>query len=1108
MGLQIRTYVDGNQEFIDLYGNENIDMEVSFAEIQDITKKNSAFTREFKVPGTNNNNYIFNYFFDINSVYLDWNPKKKFEADLMYNGYELYNGYIRMNSVSINKTEKIYSITFYSAIGDLVSNIGDKGLCEVDTTEINYYLSALTSNTFWLDDPDFQPIDVPVDWSGGTSWYGYTSNQSLLNGDVQLMLAQRGYDYTGNTFGDIRDIDVRNTPILYFSGGAGFFDYYDVVSPNEYAVNLAYLIPSVRIGKLYEMICDQAGYTIESNFFETSYFGRHYLPLSFNTDSVYLNQSKDYRYRYFNFSGTSNASSGQSWETRSITFGTSPPANFQMVFPIIQQEDNLGYNPYPPAAQIAYQNYLFFRLPVGEYIFSVSANTVWLGTGTLNPTPVPITNAYIGVLTFADTVDILADQVSTFVLNANQALTNLIYQNTFTSSTYSSEGYYGDYDYYFLAIDPNPIAPYSPTDFTNYGITLEVRGQSSNLPTYIELYKEMSCEYKQIDYITDINRMFNLVVVEHPVKPKTLIVEPMIDYIGKGDVLDWTTKVDWDSSINLTPTSSIINGSLFFSNKMDKDYVNTQYNTKSNLIYGQNIFNLGEDFKNQQTNMSQKLLGQNTDYYLNASGSTNIALSSYFISKQENINGQAVFEYRPFRSLPRVAYKGVPLNNQQLGQNAWKVRLGSLAFPVGYYQNYNRFTTYPFGITGFSNYEIYDSSIFFTPDEIVYPEAPNMYDVFYRDYIEDLISPENKIMTCKMYLTPWEVSNLYFDEKIMIKNAYWRINKITNLSLLEPGVCNVELVKLTRDYEPFPIRYYDLICCECGTQDIIHTHTDLVYHIYAFNNQYVSVVLPPYTISYNPTVGDYTFDNIKTFKVIETTYNPNYTYTTPYFNAGVIGQNTPNHGLYNYFVLTGCSQNWWEVSSGNTLKLYNDYEEPSNLRERGGCTDVYVFNTGYSQTTVYWTYCDGTDGSWVLDPGSGITLCSVYSTIQGDNISVCADVLIDCDLFTPFPTPTPSNTPGLSPTPTPSITPTNQTPTPTQTPSSTPGGSCEINTVINITDTGYLKYDLCDGTQQYEFFSSTGNHTITECIIPGTIRQGVPYSDVAAFTLVSNGTGC
>jgi hypothetical protein len=29
MGLQIRVYVDGNQEYIELFGNENITMEVS-----------------------------------------------------------------------------------------------------------------------------------------------------------------------------------------------------------------------------------------------------------------------------------------------------------------------------------------------------------------------------------------------------------------------------------------------------------------------------------------------------------------------------------------------------------------------------------------------------------------------------------------------------------------------------------------------------------------------------------------------------------------------------------------------------------------------------------------------------------------------------------------------------------------------------------------------------------------------------------------------------------------------------------------------------------------------------------------------------------------------
>ena len=208
MGLQIRTYVDGNQEFIELYGNEDIDMEVSFAEIQDITKKNSAFTKEFKVPGSKNNNFIFNYFFDLNQVFTDWNPKKKFEADLIYDGYEIYNGYVRLNSVSINKIEKVYSITFYSAVGDLVANIGDLALCNVDTSSLNHSLYNTSTAESLFFDPS---LHNPYSYNIANPTAPITLNP-INEGKVQYVLGQRGYDYTGSTYRDIRDINVANTP--------------------------------------------------------------------------------------------------------------------------------------------------------------------------------------------------------------------------------------------------------------------------------------------------------------------------------------------------------------------------------------------------------------------------------------------------------------------------------------------------------------------------------------------------------------------------------------------------------------------------------------------------------------------------------------------------------------------------------------------------------------------------------------------------------------------------------------------------------------------------------------------------------------------------------
>ena len=61
--LQIRTVVNSELKYLDLFTDEEITMEVSFNELQDITKKNSPFSKTFKLPGSNNNNDIFFIYF-------------------------------------------------------------------------------------------------------------------------------------------------------------------------------------------------------------------------------------------------------------------------------------------------------------------------------------------------------------------------------------------------------------------------------------------------------------------------------------------------------------------------------------------------------------------------------------------------------------------------------------------------------------------------------------------------------------------------------------------------------------------------------------------------------------------------------------------------------------------------------------------------------------------------------------------------------------------------------------------------------------------------------------------------------------------------------------
>jgi len=1085
MGLQIRTYVNGNQEFIELYGNEDIDMEVSFAEIQDITKKNSAFTKEFKVPGSKNNNYIFNYFFEINQVFTDWNPKKKFEADLLYDGYEIYNGYVRLNSVSINKIEKVYSITFYSAVGDLVANIGDKALCNIDTSSLNHslYNPSIAESLFF--DPS---LHNPFSYNLANPTNPIQPNP-INEGKVQYVLGQRGYDYTGSTFRDIRDINTANTPLLDFSGTPGFFDFSG--SP----LISSYLIPSVRTRTLYELIVNQAGYYLESSFFDTDYFGRYYIPLSFNTEQPFMAQAAPYKYEWINTTGETNS---YIRDIRNNTTGISSFQNWFKTENIV--EENFDFNP------LAYSGYSATTLTANEltYMFALPQSNgepfSWEATITVESTapfgvfPWIYTGGTFTLWEFLQNSTPLNAQliksVNYFVLTQSSGLTNTFFM---TGTTTSTGSFYGT-DLYMLTYTKNGLP------FRVKGATFKITNSPVVLPYTIELYKEMSCDQKQIDFIQNVNKTFNLVVVEHPVKTKTLIVEPMIDYIGKGETLDWTNKVDFDATQNIYPTSNLINGTIFAANKQDKDYINTEYQKRTNKIFGQNQFDLNIDYKNQTTNLTQTL-GQNTDYYLNASGDTNIALPCYFISKEQNNNGISTFEYRPFRSIPRQTFMSVSIPTGNTKTNPFFYRYAGTNRPftvlgltsMGTFQNFNRLTTYPFAIEGFSHYTIYDSSNTFTSDEIVYPTLENQYDRYYRDYIEDLTNDENKIYQVQMYLTPWDVSTLYFNEVIMIKNTKFRINKISGLSLLEPGMCSVELVKLTRDYQSSPVLFYDLISCN-DPCDVIHTHTDILYPVWAFEGQYVDI--------YKGPLDEEPFEVIERYKVVRTEYNEAYTYEVPYFD--VYRTQTSNYYIFwDYAVYNSCS-------ATTPTFLLEPFKDETILPFTGSCVSMTITNTGDNTNTFSFKYCDGVDGTWTLDPSSAITLCGLYSSFQDTGFTYCLSSYSPCSSWTPLPTPTPTNTPGLSPTPTRTPTPTpGLSPTPSITPSQTPSGiACRVNTTLNITNTGWLKYNLCNGTSTYVFVSSLGSYTIPSCIQQGSVLPGFPYADLAVFTITTNGTPC
>ena len=1015
--LRIRTTVDNENIFLDLYKNEPVLLSLSFAELQDITKKNSNFSKAFSLPGSKKNNQVFNFFYDLNSIPTDFNPNNKFDATLMWDGYEIMVGSIRLNGVTIADNEIIYQVTFYNQVGNLMANIGDKFLFDLDLSYLSHPYSPsviLESNI----DPDLFPI------TGAT-------NYSYQNGKTMWGLYNIGYEYiSGNTVNSeitplvqFSRVD-NNNGVISYSAQPGNFDYY-LTPVNDY-----YFKPAIQAKELYEAIVREAGYEVESNFFNTSYFKRFYMPLKFADDTIYPKNAIPPCYTYVN---------------TGLTFGigtsisTNPSQNVQC--------NTLGWTGTSDTLKIASE----YR---GTYTFRFTFTVVPESGTTCNF----LTGIYPFVrLNFDDSV----------------APVTTLYQNSICDGVPSTISFERDFI----------LTGSSNLEFIFYGqyldissFVFEVVQGPRFLPdgAIIDYNIEFpDNDYKQIDFITTMNKYFNMVVVPNPDDPLKLIVEPIIDYIGKGEVLDWTTKIDFSQTQNMYPTSSLINGTLEYEFRLDQDYANRDFQGQANRIFGTDKIKLNLPYKDATTKFDF-IFSSPIDITINNAYVPIVTMNSMSKLKQIDISGQTQQTFVPFKILPKLTFRGltIPVDNYGFvgGSGATTVfctsaitinvttagyvryencnqvqtyqffNTGSRTIPgcanyttvepgipftplaaftmtstgtpcneqsqISLYQywymdefqndrftNINRFTTYPFNYNDFSHYINFrgEDQSNITPAEFSF-EAKDLYDIYYKPYIDDLISEENKIYSAKIYLFPKDIERLRWNERILINNTYFRINKITNFNALEPSICDIELVKLTKEYPSHPVLYYDFIPCSEGAT--LYSNSDLMYNMFAYANNYV-------------TLYDTSLNSLGCYNVQVSSYNPNVSYEKYWIGTGY----TPN--LVNVYENCGCTGRTefdivQETPTDERIFYYSaldcetsavTYTFISTIAElSGGSLSYKIYNSGTTQSICVFdiepTFVQVTP--W--------TYLSAYTSCE------------ECSSVSATPTPTPTNT--TTPTPT------------------------------------------------------------------------------------------
>ena len=811
--------------YLDLYKDEPVLMELSFAEVQDITSKNSSYSKSFRIPGTTNNNDLLDYFFNPNSIPIDFDVRKKYNAEILYNGYELLVGYIRLNQVDINDGVVDYTINFYAQVGDLAARIADKKLNELNTT--------------LFFDHQFSWLNIAKSWDINYS----TGATGLLNGAILYPLLNRGYSYETTYSNDgeggtlvTQEVNPNRTGIFDISGiPQSSISYpslgtkYPLINPDRTGmINIWYFNPAVQIKRLFECIAHNAGYKIESNFFDNDdYFNKIYLPLTFASDD-------------FGFAQNPN----ETWiiENTNAHFLNSTTPNYIVEYTNII-EDN--YNRWVSSSEFNFDYGKLIQGPakiIVEFDYEVLGSSFrevrleWVQnlSGLVTSQTIIFDGDTEGSLSIELDADITADSIDNYsiVFVTTTSGSDVKLSNIRMTQVKSPRGFYA-----------------TPTQ--------------SEL---VDISKEFGDEYRQIDIISSIVKQFNLVIIPKPNEDNVLIVEPFQDWVGSGRLIDWTEKVNRAKTISMTDTTKFVNGSIQMEVKEGKDFLNESFKKENPKNFQSNEINLNTDYKNKDIKIEsifsismQERLKPGSDY----------TLPVFYQSKEVDANEDKVNLLFPVKTTPMLIYyagqrdisvdRGVKIRYN----NGSSTNPMDKYFPQSHYMTYYPVATFSQNKSiGFNKYQVQGDYKRIN----IHHDA---FTLFYEDTINDYLNEESRFLKCELYLTPEEVKEIDYSEQIIIDGARWRINKLSAVDLRRGSLVQGEFIKLFKDIQSYTGLGTDKIVLErCSNpEELIYTTIQLSPGIVQFAGLVVRIngncyyVYPPSQYDSNLTYQIITPDN-------------------------------------------------------------------------------------------------------------------------------------------------------------------------------------------------------------------------------------------------------
>lgn len=264
-------------DFLDLYSDIPLKINKSFAEVQDISKRNSDYSVGLQLPGSKKNNRFFENFFNVDQQTLFFDVTKRVPIDVLINDETYFNGYLKLNKVSVLNSKVEYDVTLYSQVGDLFGKMGNNLLRDLDFDDTDFHFNHVFNLWNTVKFPKSNPL---MNVSAVPALYFYP-------------IVHNGYNYSGDTVnftGGTSDDQSRLYTSTIVTGVTSSGDFYSG-GGKDYRINSpsgifdTQLKPALSVWGLVNLIFKTYGFTIDSDFFKTPWFRTLYMYGYFNSDT-------------------------------------------------------------------------------------------------------------------------------------------------------------------------------------------------------------------------------------------------------------------------------------------------------------------------------------------------------------------------------------------------------------------------------------------------------------------------------------------------------------------------------------------------------------------------------------------------------------------------------------------------------------------------------------------------------------------------------------------------------------------------------------------------------------------------------------------------------